>query len=43
MLTGHGLKDAARVADYTPDAVLVDPSVESILEALDTVTLGAPA
>ena len=37
VLTGHGLKDAARVADYTPGAVLVDPSVESILEALDTV------
>ena len=35
VLTGHGLKDAARVADYTPDAVLVDPSVESILEALE--------
>src|SRR4029077_20314548 len=35
VLTGHGLKDAARVTEHTPDAVLVDPTVESILEALD--------
>jgi len=35
VLTGHGLKDAARVAEHTPEAVLVDPAVESILEALE--------
>ena len=35
MLTGHGLKDAARVAEHTPEAVLVEPTVDSILEALE--------
>jgi threonine synthase len=35
VLTGHGLKDVARVADHTPEAVLVDPSVDAILEALE--------
>jgi threonine synthase len=35
VLTGHGLKDAARVAEHTPEAVLVEPTVDSILEALE--------
>jgi threonine synthase len=33
VLTGHGLKDAAAVDVLTPEAALVDPTVESILAA----------
>jgi threonine synthase len=44
VLTGHGLKDAARVEEFTPDAVLVEPTVDSILEALspESSLVGAP-
>jgi threonine synthase len=34
VLTGHGLKDTAAVGVLTPEAVVVDPTVEAILEAV---------
>ena len=35
VLTGHGLKDTAAVDDSRPEPALVEPTVESILEALE--------